>query len=119
VLYRGEMVEYGMVEEVYAPPFHPYTHMLLSAVPEIGTEAHLSPAVKTDATPSASGKPSACPFADRCPWKVGSICDEVAPPWQSTSGTHALRCHIPLDELRERETWSRRVAALQARESVS
>lgn len=108
VLYRGELVEYGRVEEVYAPPFHPYTHMLLSAVPEIGAEVHPSAAVRLDTTPSASDQKTACPFADRCPWKVGAICDEVKPPWQATSETHALRCHIPLAELSQRETWSRR-----------
>jgi peptide/nickel transport system ATP-binding protein len=105
VLYRGEMCEVGRVEEVYSPPYHPYTHTLLSAVPEIEGESRLSPAVRTDPQPTTQ-RPTACPFADRCPWKVGSICDDVPPPWQATSDTHALRCHIPLEELRQRETWS-------------
>jgi peptide/nickel transport system ATP-binding protein len=105
VLYRGEMCEVGRVEEVYSPPYHPYTHTLLSAVPEIEGESRLSPAVRTDPQPTAQPQ-TACPFADRCPWKVGSICDDVPPPWQATSDTHALRCHIPLAELRQRETWS-------------
>jgi peptide/nickel transport system ATP-binding protein len=107
VLYRGEMCEIGLVEEVYSPPYHPYTHMLLSAVPEIGKEAE-TPVQLTRSTiePNAALRETACPFADRCPWKLGSICDDVVPPWQSTSDTHALRCHIPLDELRGRETWS-------------
>lgn len=38
VLYRGELVEYGPVEEVFTPPFHPYTEALLSAVPEVDTD---------------------------------------------------------------------------------
>jgi peptide/nickel transport system ATP-binding protein len=109
VLYRGQLCEYGLVEEVYAPPFHPYTHMLLSAVPEINMEADLSPAVRSDPTPisvTTAQKSPACPFADRCPWKVGKICEEVAPPWQPVSATHAIRCHIPLEDLRQRETLS-------------
>jgi peptide/nickel transport system ATP-binding protein len=108
VLYRGEMCEVGLVEEVYSPPYHPYTHMLLSAVPEIGKEAEtLAQPTHSTAEPNAPQRETACPFADRCPWKLGSICDEVVPPWRSTSDTHALRCHIPLDELRARETWSK------------
>ena len=112
VLYRGELVEVGTVEEVYSPPYHPYTHVLLSAVPEIGVDRALSSAIRIDATPSGAEKRTACPFADRCPWKLGPLCEEVQPPWRSTGGTHSLRCHIPLEELRERETLSHRVAVL-------
>jgi len=107
VLYRGQLVEIGTVEEVYAPPFHPYTHVLLSAVPEIGVDKEVSAAIRVDATPSGAKTQTACPFADRCPWRVGPICEDVPPPWRFTSETHGLRCHIPLEELREREILSR------------
>jgi peptide/nickel transport system ATP-binding protein len=113
VLYLGELCEVGIAEEVYAPPYHPYTHMLLSAVPEIDGEDVISPAVRSDPGVSSSRPASACPFAGRCPWKVGPICDEVVPPWQATSDTHMLRCHIPLSELARRAAESRvRVGAL-------
>jgi peptide/nickel transport system ATP-binding protein len=113
VLYLGELCEVGIAEEVYAPPYHPYTHMLLSAVPEIDGEDVISPAVRSDPGVSSSRPASACPFAGRCPWKVGPICDEVVPPWQATSDTHMLRCHIPLGELARRAAESRvRVGAL-------
>jgi peptide/nickel transport system ATP-binding protein len=113
VLYLGELCEVGRAEEVYAPPYHPYTHVLLSAVPEIDGENEITPAARADPGISSSRTPSACPFADRCPWKVGPICDEVAPPWRATSDTHALRCHIPLDELSARASESHvRVGAL-------
>jgi peptide/nickel transport system ATP-binding protein len=121
VLYRGEMCEVGRVEEVYSPPYHPYTHTLLSAAPEIEGDSPLTPAIRTDPQPIAQ-RQTACPFADRCPWKVGSICDDMPPPWQATSDTHALRCHIPLEELRQRETWSQgdvRAASPDAQGAVS
>lgn len=108
VLYRGELCEVGLVEEVYAPPYHPYTHMLFSAVPEIERQTKAAPAIRDDAEPNVRDRQTACPFADRCPWKLGTICDDVPPPWQTTSSTHALRCHIPLSELSQRETWSGR-----------
>ncbi len=115
VLYLGELCEVGSVQEVYAPPYHPYTHMLLSAVPEIEGENEISSAVRTDPGVASSRPPSACPFADRCPWKVGPVCDEVAPPWQSSGEGHKLRCHIPLDELSRRAAASSiRVGALSA-----
>jgi len=64
----------------------------------------------------SSARPaSACPFADRCPWKVGPVCEDVAPPWRVTSVSHMLRCHIPLDELSRRAAESTvRVGSLSA-----
>jgi peptide/nickel transport system ATP-binding protein len=109
VLYLGELCEVGSAEDVYAPPYHPYTHMLLSAVPEIDGENTLSSAVRGDPGVASARPESACPFTDRCPWKVGPICHEVDPPWQSTGNGHMLRCHIPLEEL------SRRAAASAVR----
>jgi peptide/nickel transport system ATP-binding protein len=105
VLYLGELCEVGTAEAVYAPPYHPYTHMLLSAVPEIDGANEVSTAVRADPGPSSSRLPTACPLADRCPWKVGPVCDDVEPPWRVAADGHVLRCHIPLDEL------SRRAAA--------
>jgi peptide/nickel transport system ATP-binding protein len=110
VLYRGELVELGSVEEVYSPPFHPYTHMLLSAVPDIEVGHKLSSAIRLDATPSGARAQGACPFTDRCPWKLGRICEEVQPPWRFSSETHAVRCHIALGDLAGREMPSPAIA---------
>lgn len=111
VLYRGELVEVGEVEEVYSPPFHPYTRMLLSAVPDIEGEQESVSAIHMDATPSGAGRPTACPFADRCPWKLGPVCEDVPPPWRAASDTHLLRCHIPLEELGRSEPVPHRTSA--------
>src|SRR5207247_5211750 len=67
VLYGGELCEVGLVEEVYSPPFHPYTQELLLAVPEIDPTARRSPTPRTDAEAEVDGRTTACPFADRCP----------------------------------------------------
>jgi peptide/nickel transport system ATP-binding protein len=117
VLYLGELCEVGSAEDVYAPPYHPYTHMLLSAVPEIDGESTISPAVRSDPGVASSRPASACPFTDRCPWKVGPICHEVDPPWQTTGNGHMLRCHIPLEELSRRAAESAvRVGSLSPEE---
>ncbi|MEZ4666304.1 MAG: ABC transporter ATP-binding protein [Anaerolineae bacterium] len=104
VLYKGQLCETGQVEEVFAAPYHPYTHMLFSAVPSLDSQTKSTSVVRGDI--HDSHKHTACPFAERCPWKVGDICDEVEPPWQPTSPTHGLRCHIPLSELQTREVWT-------------
>lgn len=102
VLYWGSLCETGSVEEVFAPPYHPYTYLLLSSVPEADPDQELLPARK-DIGLLTEERRMACPFASRCPWKVGTICEETDPPWQSSCDTHSLRCHIPLEQLRTLE----------------
>ncbi|RIK38105.1 MAG: ABC transporter ATP-binding protein [Chloroflexi bacterium] len=99
VLYQGRLCEVGTVTQVYTPPFHPYTETLLAAVPEPipGKRARL---LDKD-LPIAAPPPRGCPFQQRCPRRLGSICDEETPPWQLSPTGHAIRCHIPLDGLHE------------------
>lgn len=98
VLYHGRLCEVGSVAQIYAPPFHPYTETLLSAVlePDLGSQPRLLARDVRESAPPAHG----CPFQRRCPRHVGAICDEETPPWQMSSAGHLIRCHIPLDELR-------------------
>ncbi|TDI84551.1 MAG: ABC transporter ATP-binding protein, partial [Chloroflexi bacterium] len=99
VLYQGRMCEVGPVEQIYAPPYHPYTETLLAAAPEPvpGARARLLAKDVQEAEPPARG----CCFQRRCPRRVGSICDEETPPWRVAAEGHVISCHIPLDELRE------------------
>jgi peptide/nickel transport system ATP-binding protein len=100
VLYLGHMLEIGTSEEVFSPPFQPYTEMLLSSVPEPDPD-HPFPAMGTTASVQIRAEELAgCPFAPRCPRKIGSVCDLKVPPWDYASETHGIRCHIPVDELR-------------------
>lgn len=99
VLYLGYMMEIGTSEEVFSPPYQPYTEMLLASVPEPDPE-HPFPAMgKTASISTLQHGNTGCPFAARCPRKVGDICDEEVPPWDYASETHAIRCHISADEL--------------------
>ncbi len=103
VMYWGNLCEIGKVEEVFKPPYHPYTYLLISAVPE-ADPTQLMPSMRLDQGLLTEDRKQACPYASRCPWKLGSICEEQKPPWQVTSGTHRLCCHILLDELQARES---------------
>ncbi len=98
VLYQGRLCEMGPSENVYRFPSHPYTEVLLSAVlePDPDTEPTLTAEDVADLFPPARG----CPFQRRCPRKIGDICDDETPPWRPAEFGHAIRCHIPLDELR-------------------
>ena len=99
VMYLGKIVEFGPVEAVFAPPYHPYTEALLSAVPVPDPEAQRARIVLEGPLPSASERPAGCPFSSRCPRKVGPICDDTPPPEQALGRGHRLACHIPAEEL--------------------
>jgi peptide/nickel transport system ATP-binding protein len=82
VLFHGQLMEIGGNSEIFAPPYHPYTHALLNAVPTVT-------AVKTRSarhTPERAIDGAACAFAGRCPWQLGALCVEQPPPWRETGG---------------------------------
>jgi peptide/nickel transport system ATP-binding protein len=99
VLYQGRLCEIGTVNEIYSPPFHPYTETLLGAilVPDPNHEPQLLASDTPELAPPAKG----CSFQRRCPYSLGEICEQKTPPWQypAESGSHQIRCHIPSEEL--------------------
>ena len=104
VMYLGKIVEFGPVEAVFSPPYHPYTEALLSAVPIPDPEAQRPRIVLEGPLPSAAEVPAGCPFSTRCPRKVGAICDDTPPPEQVLGRSHRIACHIPADELSRLQT---------------
>ena len=108
VMYLGKVVEYGPVDAVFAPPFHPYTEALLSAVPEPDPERHGARIILEGSLPSAIDVPQGCPFASRCHRKLGAICETAPPPTQHLPEGHRIVCHIPASELGSGETQAMR-----------
>lgn len=101
VMYLGQIMEQGTVDDVYAPPYHPYTEALLSAVPIADTSVEKKEIVLEGNLPSVLNPPKGCPFASRCPRKVGAICDDQRPPEHDAGNGHKIACHIPLEELQK------------------
>jgi peptide/nickel transport system ATP-binding protein len=89
VLYLGRLMEIGPTPAVFAGPHHPYTEALLSAG-RVRLQSEM---------PNALNLPSGCVFQSRCPRKLGSICEQLEPPLVAAGGGHAIRCHIPAEEL--------------------
>jgi peptide/nickel transport system ATP-binding protein len=100
VMYLGQFCEIGPVEALFAPPYHPYTEALLSAVPIPDPELERTNIRLTGAVPSALDPPSGCRFHTRCPRKIGSICERETPPWRVVTDEHRICCHIEIEELR-------------------
>jgi peptide/nickel transport system ATP-binding protein len=100
VLYLGQLMELGPSDVVFRGPHHPYTEALLSAVPTIDGGGR--DRIKLEGEiPSAAAPPAGCVFHTRCHRYLGAVCDEVEPPLVEVEPGHAMRCHIPLEELRQ------------------
>jgi peptide/nickel transport system ATP-binding protein len=106
VMYLGQIAEIGPAEAIYAPPYHPYTEALLSAVPIPDPSVEQKHVRLSGNVPSALNPPSGCRFHTRCPRRAemlpdgGKICTEEVPPWRYGDDKHRILCHIPLGQLR-------------------
>ena len=101
VLYAGHIAEYGPAADVLSAPSHPYTEALLSAAPVPDPDAEPTHIRLEGSVPTLRAAFTGCFFADRCPRKLGDICDTEPPPVQSGPGgdAHMINCHIPIQDL--------------------
>jgi peptide/nickel transport system ATP-binding protein len=97
VMYLGHVVEMGATDQVFAPPYHPYTEALLSAVPIADTSVERHHIVLQGDIPSAMNPPSGCPFQTRCQHKhlvEGNLCETQMPTTKILANSHQLKCHL-------------------------
>jgi peptide/nickel transport system ATP-binding protein len=92
VMYAGQIVERGATDEVLQNPLHPYTRLLLSAVPNPGAGLAVR-VVPKRAAAAAGGLGTGCRFAARCPVAI-DICRDVAPVVTDVDDTHGVLCHL-------------------------
>ncbi len=105
VMYLGQIMEIGPADAIYAPPYHPYSEALLSAVPIPDPSVRQKRIRLEGAVPSAMNPPSGCRFHTRCPRRSllpdgGKICEEQLPPWRELANGHRIFCHIETDTLK-------------------
>ena len=106
VMYLGHVVELGSTDQVFSPPYHPYTEALLSAVPIADTRVQKKHIVLEGDIPSAMNPPPGCPFQTRCGWKSkvpGGLCEREVPPVRHLAEGHQIKCHLPDAELAKME----------------
>ena len=102
VMYLGFVVEQGSTDQIFAPPYHPYTEALLSAIPLADTRYTKRKVVLEGDIPSATNPPLGCPFQTRCQHKAkipDGKCETELPPLQQMAEGHLIRCHLPKDIL--------------------
>ena len=92
VMYAGEIIEYGTVEDIFTgDAHHPYTAGMFGSIPNLEEmEERLHPI--DGMMPDPTALPSGCYFSPRCP-KCTEQCREVHPE-EVVSGTHKIRCHL-------------------------
>jgi peptide/nickel transport system ATP-binding protein len=96
VMYAGQIAESGPIEEVLAAPKHPYTQLLLSAVPD--PKAPLAEVTDRGEPPKVIDPSPGCRFPWRCPIAIDT-CSAVTPPLAEPPGSkpesrHEVACHV-------------------------
>ena len=107
VMYLGKVMEVADRDSLYNRPRHPYTHALLSAVPEADVDAAKKERIRLSGdVPSPVLPPSGCRFRTRC-WKAQDKCATEEPPLVQISGNragHLTACHFPEEPTTEGRT---------------
>jgi peptide/nickel transport system ATP-binding protein len=93
VMYAGQIVEQGPIEQVLADPLHPYTQLLLSAVPDAGLREVKRIPVRPGTAGAAVDPPEGCRFVSRCPIAIDA-CSHVTPPLVEARRSQSARCHV-------------------------
>lgn len=105
VMYLGKVVEVADRDSLYNAPRHPYTHALLSAVPNADLDADKTERIRLFGdVPSPIMPPSGCRFRTRC-WKAQDKCATEEPPLVQLSGAregHLTACHFPEEPTTEK-----------------
>jgi oligopeptide/dipeptide ABC transporter ATP-binding protein len=104
VMYAGHIVETGPTEEVLARPRHPYTDLLLGAVPDPRAPLAVDEEAASGEPPKVIDPKPGCRFRDRCPL-AESVCHDVTPELRRMAEGHEAACHVarpdvPLSEMR-------------------
>ncbi len=106
VMYLGHIVEQGTTDQIFAPPYHPYTEALLSAIPIADTSVVKKHIVLEGDIPSAMNPPPGCPFQTRCRYKhlvPDSLCETQVPPHRNLGDGHFSLCWLSDEQLARQE----------------
>ena len=96
IMYSGSVIELGDTEEIFSDPVHPYTQMLVAALPRVGDK---SQKVGIPGRPPAlKNPPPGCRFAPRCP-KATDRCRSEVPKFREVKPGRFAACHLLNEEV--------------------
>ena len=101
VMYAGRICEEGPTREVFSPPYHPYTDLLISSVPELRTDWLSDVLEARDAGDISKGAvlmDDGCAFRTRCPMVMDGVCEQAPPIRMINPGRrHGVYCHYEVE----------------------
>jgi peptide/nickel transport system ATP-binding protein len=95
VMYLGRLCEVGPAEQVFAHPAHPYTALLIEAIPVPDPDVRPAESVAVGEPPSPMSPPSGCRFRTRCP-RADQRCSDEVPQLRELAPGQFAACHHPL-----------------------
>ena len=90
IMYAGEIVEYGTLDQVYRRPVHPYTKGLFASIPDLHKHVRRLTPIK-GLMPDPSNLPEGCTFCPRCPAAM-ERCSKEAPQYVEVESGHMVKC---------------------------
>jgi oligopeptide/dipeptide ABC transporter ATP-binding protein len=93
VMYAGQIAESGPIQEVLASPRHPYTQLLLSAVPDPRAPLHVGAGTDLGEPPRVIDPSPGCRFRWRCPLAIDK-CSEITPILGEAGADREVACHV-------------------------
>lgn len=91
IMYAGQMIEIGPTLKIFEHPQHPYTKMLIAALPRVGDNSQKEGVPGTP--PNLKNPPLGCRFYDRCPYAMAR-CKTENPKAQQINENHVASCHL-------------------------
>ena len=95
VMYLGRLCEVGPSEQLFARPAHPYTALLIEAIPVPDPDVRPTETVPVGEPPSPIAPPSGCRFRTRCP-RADQRCSDEVPELRAVAPGQFVACHHPL-----------------------
>jgi peptide/nickel transport system ATP-binding protein len=89
ILYKGQIIEYGGIEDVITNPLHPYTKALIAAIPKMGDSGYKNLMVKNEF--DQSDNLQGCKFFNKCIYSIDK-CKQVEPDITCEMKNHYVRC---------------------------
>lgn len=90
IMYSGSFVELGKTEDIFNDPIHPYTRMLIGALPRVGDKSQKVGIAGRP--PSLKNPPPGCRFAERCP-QATELCRKDVPAFREIKPGRFAACH--------------------------
>ena len=100
VMYLGQVVEEGPVDDIFHNPKHPYTRSLLKSIPSILAKPRTKLATITGSIPHPYNRPAGCSFHPRCPDFMPGRCDVAEPKLQKINERQVVSCFLYEQEVK-------------------